>query len=295
MSRCTEHLERVLSVAIPARDILEHRVDDAEVPAWCEERGWASFLLSLEDASLRDCEAHGLATVLPSLDAAPRDLRELAHEVAAVTELPALAGTTTLAAESLRSVRLRKRAQLSGLLSAVSGMAGAAERIVDVGSGSGHFTRLSAELFERHAVGLERDPARVASAQARRGVGELATFVAVDARDGLRFGEHDLAIGLHACGELGDRLVEAAARAHCDMALVSCCLQKILAPGAERARRRRRGLELGKAQLGLTNLTAQPLRIESEHRSHHPDTRDPLALGQLLRRARRHARSRARK
>src|SRR6185369_10209551 len=132
---CLERLERVLAVALPVRDILEQRVDDAVVPACCEARGWAAFLLSLDELSLREAEAHGLPALLPKLVAAPRDLQALAREVTAATALPRLAGAVRLEAGSLRSVRLRKRAQLAGLLSAVASMADAADRIVDVGAG----------------------------------------------------------------------------------------------------------------------------------------------------------------
>jgi hypothetical protein len=261
--RCSERLERVLSVARPVRDIFEERVDEAEIPAWCEKRGWAPFLLSLDESSLVRCEARGLETVLPLLPDAPRDLRELAREVTAVTALPDLQGSTPLAEKSVSRVRYRKRAQLSRLLAAMEGMARRAERIVDVGSGSGHLTRLSAEHFGKSAVGLEREADRVASARARVKNESLATFVTMDAREGLSFYASDLAIGLHPCGELGDRLVQAAAGARCDVALVSCCLQKISAPVRAPLSTVAAGFELGKAQLGLTNLTAQPLGIEA--------------------------------
>jgi SAM-dependent methyltransferase len=280
---CTERLQRVLGVALPVRDILEQRVDDAVVPAWCSARGWAPFLLSLDDRALREAEAHGLAALLPRLHDAPKDLLALAREVTAVTALPMLAGAFRLEPESLRSVRLRKRAQLSGLLSAVASMAEAAERIVDVGAGSGHFTRLSAELFQREAVGLEQNPARVASARQRSDESGRATFVTVDARDTLQLADSDLAIGLHACGELGDRLVEAVAAASCDLALVSCCLQKISAPARASLSTPARDLTLRREHLGLTNLTAQPQGIEASIDVTIQARQTRYALGQLLR------------
>ncbi|HXK20122.1 MAG TPA: methyltransferase [Polyangiaceae bacterium] len=280
---CTERLQRVLAVALPVRDILEQRVDDAVVPAWCEARGWAPFLLSLDDAKLREGEAHGLAALLPQLTEAPHDLQSLANDVTTATALPMLAGAVRLEPESLRSVRLRKRAQLSGLLSAVANMAEAAERIVDVGAGSGHFTRLSAELFEREAVGLEHNPARVASARKRSDDDARTTFVTVDARDSLRLTTRDLAIGLHACGELGDRLVEASGAAGCDLALVSCCLQKISALERSPLSAAARTLPLRREHLGLTNLTAQPQGVESSIDVTIAARQTRYALGQLLR------------
>ena len=261
---CAQQLRRVLAVALPVRDILEQRVDEAVVPEWCAKRGWAPFLLALDERTVRSCEARGLAKVLPSLPGAPADLLELARELSAAIELPRLRGATPLTTEALRSVRFRKRAQLSGLLAAVAGMADSAERIVDVGAGSGHFTRLSADLFQRETLGLERNPERVKSAQKRALASAVtASFVAVDARDSLQFTELDLAIGLHACGELGDHLVEAAARAKCDLALVSCCLQKISSPTRRPLSNADGAPELRREHLGLTNLTAQPQGVEA--------------------------------
>jgi SAM-dependent methyltransferase len=281
---CTQRLERVLALTLPLQDILEQRVDDATVPAWCDTRGWSEFLLSLSDDAVRTAEAHGLAAALPSLANAPLDLLALASEVTAVTTLPLVAGSTALDAEALRSVRLRKRAQLSSLLAAVTPMAGVAERIVDVGAGSGHFTRLSAELFQRQTVGLEHNPARVESAKKRAQVAESrATFVTVDARSALQFSPGDLAIGLHACGELGDSLVTAAARSGCDLALVSCCLQKISLPQRTSLSSTARGLSLRREHLGLTNLTAQPQGVEASIEVTIAARRTRYALGQLLR------------
>jgi SAM-dependent methyltransferase len=277
-------LSRVLGVALPVRDILEQRVDEAVVPAWCDKRGWAAFLLELDEATVRAAEANGLAELLPSLSGAPQDLLELSREVTAAIELPRLHGATPLSTEALRSVRFRKRAQLSGLLSAVASMAEGANRIVDVGAGSGHFTRLSAELFQREALGLERNPARVESAQKRaQAAAVTASFITVDARDALTFAEQDLAIGLHACGELGDKLVEAAARARCDLALVSCCLQKISSPSRKPLSGVAETPALRREHLGLTNLTAQPQGVEASIDVTIGARQTRYALGQLLR------------
>ena len=49
---CAGRLSRVLGGALPVRDILEQRVDEAAVPAWCAKRGWAPFLLALPGALL---------------------------------------------------------------------------------------------------------------------------------------------------------------------------------------------------------------------------------------------------
>lgn len=282
--KCSQRLVRVLEVALPVRDILEQRVDTACAPEWCEARGWSSFLLSLDDDALRSAEAYGLAACLPDLAGAPRDLRELAREIMAATQLPMLARSMSLDQAALRSVGLRKRGQLSALLAAVAPMASEATRIVDVGAGSGHFTRLSAGLFQRDAVGLEQDQDRVRAARARVSFGDgRATFLAVDARNHLAFAERDLAIGLHACGELGDRVVEAAAHARCDLALVSCCLQKISTSVRAPLSHLTREVRLRREHLGLTNLTAQPQGVEASIEVTLRARQTRYALGQLLR------------
>jgi hypothetical protein len=279
----SERLRRVLGLALPLRDILEQRVEEPIAPAWCEARGWTGFLTELNDSALARCEAQGLAGELRHLPGVPVDLRELARELEAAVELPRLRGAQALAQESLRNVKLRKRAQLAGLLAGVSRMAERAERIVDVGAGVGHFTRLSAELFQRPALGLERDPARVATAQRRAGGVAGAAFVTVDARQPLDLGARDLAIGLHACGELGDRLVESAAGAACDLALVSCCLQKISPPSRRGLSRLGGHWQLPRAQLGLTNLTAQPQGVETSIEVTIAARQTRYALRRLLR------------
>lgn len=256
-------LDGVLATLRPVLDILDGRVDDVEPPAWLVTRGWVGFLLALDDDELRRCEAHGLATRLPALPGAPGDLVALARDLTAVTRLPALrVDLRAPPLPALRSVSARKREQLPALLGAVGAMAASASRIVDVGAGSGHFTRLAAEMFERETVGIDRDAGRVAAASAR--AGERARFLTLDAcREPLDLASDDLAVGLHACGELGDRLVTAAARAGCDVALVSCCLQKIAGTARAPLSRAAAGLSLRRDTLGLANLTAQPQGVEA--------------------------------
>jgi SAM-dependent methyltransferase len=254
---------RVLGTLGPVRDILDERVDDVEPPAWAVSRGWVAFLRALDDDELRRCEAYGLAARLPVIAGAPPDLLALGADLTEVTRLPALRVDPRAPLPSaLQAVSARKREQLPALLGAVGAMAESAARIVDVGAGSGHFTRLAASMFERDTVGIERDAGRVAAAVARGG--ERARFVTLDAcREPLVLGAGDLAVGLHACGELGDQLVTAAARAGCDVALVSCCLQKIPGPARAPLSRAAAELTLRRDTLGLANLTAQPQGVEA--------------------------------
>ncbi|UQA62769.1 methyltransferase [Polyangium aurulentum] len=259
-------LERALSVLVPALDIVEGRVDDDTPPAWCEARGWTGFLLSLSDDDLARCESAGLSACIGDLAGAPPSLTELALAAAEAARLPRHAALPLAPpADQLQSVPARKRLQLESLLGAVAPMAARARRIVDVGAGRGHFTRIAAESFDVDALGIEREPARV-SAAAALAEGTRALFVASDAlREDLAFAPDDLLVGLHACGELGDRMVLSAANAPCDLVLVSCCLQKIGGPARAPLSQvgARAGLVLRREALGLTNLTARPVGVES--------------------------------
>jgi SAM-dependent methyltransferase len=265
-------LVNALAVLLPAQEIVDGRVDEPEPPAWCVARAWAPFLLALSDDVLRACEERGLDVLLGAdpgaLPGAPRDLVELARAASAATRLPAIVSDEP--ALAARSVSARKRRQLPALLAAVGPMAASADRIVDVGAGSGHFTNLAADRFDRASLGIERDPARVSAANER--AADRATFVELDVqldalldmgKHALAFEATDLAVGLHACGDLGDRLVLAAAEAGCDLALVSCCFQKIR--GATRGAVSRAGaaLVLQRETLGLANLTTQPVGVEA--------------------------------
>jgi hypothetical protein len=228
--------------------------------------------------------------VLPSIPRAPATLGALARDVARATAMPRLAAAPRALDADLRSVRARKREQLPALLAAVRPMAEHAARIVDVGAGHGHFTRVAADAFDRDAVGLEREAPRVATASALAAAGSAsprARFEAFDAgREELVFAPDDLAVGLHACGALGDRLVTAAARAGADVALVSCCLQKIDAPARRPLSRRAAdgGLVLGREALGLTNLTTSAEGVETSLAATMAAREARHALAMLLRR-----------
>jgi hypothetical protein len=264
-------LTRAQETLLPVLDMVEQRVHDARAPEWCERRGWTDFLLGLGDAELARCEAEGLAFTLPSLQSVPQSLSDLARQVLQVSTLPVLeAALVQPARDDLRGVNLRKQHQLSTLLGALTKLAAQARRIVDVGAGSGHFARLSAQHFSRATLGLERDPERVARAarRAQKSAADeqqvSAQFAVIDAgSETLRLLPGDLAIGLHACGELGDTLVQAVAESGADLALVSCCLQKIRAPERVPLSRAANGFALCKDTLGLSNLTSQAIGVEA--------------------------------
>lgn len=286
-----EELTGVLRLLEPVLDIVEAPVDTPSPPRWCAERGWSEFLLALGDAELTASESGGFPALLAQRSDAPAALRELAAEVQPCTRLPALDTTDIgLPQAALRGVRERKRDQLAALLGALTPLAARAERIVDVGAGRGHLSRLAAELFQRQTLALDRDAALLRSGQERsqqHATGARATGVRfVEANIGeqaLELQPSDLAVGLHACGELGDRLVVAAAATRCDVALVSCCLQKTSAPRRLPLSRAAHGFAIRKSALGLTNLTTREGGVETSLADNLRAREARLGLRYLLR------------
>jgi SAM-dependent methyltransferase len=279
----------VLEVLLPVLDIVHQPAEDPQPPAWCRQRGWDGFLLGLGCAELELCEAHGLGALPDRTPGLPPDLARLVVDVQAVTRLPRLAPPALdLPAAALRGVSARKRQQLTLLLGAVARMATSAGRIVDVGAGSGHLARLAAELFARPTLALDRDAERIArgrllvAKRAREVAGLSVEFALADAcATPPTFRPSDLAIGLHACGELGDHLVTSAA-VGCDLALISCCPQKIRAPSRSAISRAGAGLLLRREALGLCNLSARPEGVETSSKSNVLARETRYALRQLL-------------
>src|SRR5262249_55662570 len=155
-------------------DVVIGRVDGPEPPAWCTARGWAPFLLGLDDDELARCETEGLAARMGALRAAPDDLVGVTRDVADAVRLPRLAEPASAAARAGASAS--KRVHIAALVGAVRPMAAHARRIVDVGAGRGHFTRIAAAAFACEALGLERDAGQVATASAFAGEASFSVF-----------------------------------------------------------------------------------------------------------------------
>lgn len=289
-SSASERLRETLGVLTPVLDIVRAPVEDAEPPAWCVRRGFAEFLLSLDERELRACEEGGLEIGLRDVAGAPRELLALAETVREVTALPRLGvPALSLPPAALRGVPERKREQLGALLGAAAPLAAFAARVVDVGAGSGHLARLSAELFQRETLAIERDGQRIRTAHRRteqraQAVGALAVhFTAAHVGpERLELERSDLAVGLHACGELGDRLVLAAAAARCDLLLCSCCFQKISSPERTMLSRTGGSVALKKSVLGLANLTSQETGVEASLSDNLRARQARVALRRLL-------------
>lgn len=270
-SEVAHALDQALSLWGHFVDVATGRVTDPGARGWWDERGWASFLHGLSDREVERAEACGLSALLTARTDAPTTLRQLAQAAAAVEArvgaLPRPARVSPATGPAPLAVPLRKRDQILALLGGLAVAEQRYERVVDVGSGRGHFTRRAAAVLRVPAVGIERDAARVA--EARRLALGTATFIQADAlTDDLGLAPGDLLVGLHACGELADRALIAALEAGSDAALVSCCLQKIRASARPplSVRAREAGFCPDRAVLGLSNLSPRALGVEVDLR-----------------------------
>jgi SAM-dependent methyltransferase len=262
MPPVAEDLRRALQVLLPAMDLV-HARDPSPDPG--DARGWGSFLTDLDDPAVTFAESHGLAALLDRAPDAPRDLADLARDVTALRGITPPLENPSAQPFTAPNIKARKGMQLDALLRALRPMALRAARVVDVGAGSGHLTRLAAARFDADPIGVERDAERVSFARALA-AGTRARFEQRDVlREPLALRPDDLAVGLHACGALGDHLVAESAAAGASVALVSCCLQKI--PGETRealsSQGRAAGLVLPREVLGLSNVSERAEGVEA--------------------------------
>jgi SAM-dependent methyltransferase len=276
-----ERLREVWSLLSAHQDVLSGRVVGPEPPAWSEVRSWTPYLLNLADHRLELFEVEGLASGIKGDASAPPTLHTLATAIQSWTDFPL---PVVDPGPLLRKASPRKRAQVAALVTAARRLA-PPRRVVDVGAGQGHLTRELARELDVPAMGIERNPANVAEAERLR-EGEQAGFVVQETdAERLRFTPGDLVVGLHACGGLGDALVQAAARDGVDVLLVNCCLQKV-GDGPRlpvSALGRELGLEVPRELLGLTNLLSRRTLVEKNPQQVMAGRQTRYALRLLLR------------
>lgn len=243
--------------------MVDGRVSDPIVPAWCASRGWDAFLLGLTREQVEACEA-GPATWLRDCAQAPTTLRELARAVIDVTAVPDLGARALQSQLAMTSVRERKRIQIRALVEALRFVATRSDRVVDVGCGAGHLTRIVAQQWERGAVGLERNHDLVAQAAELARLAQVEFQVCDVFQQQIAVHPGDFVVGLHACGEVADIGLRAAASAGASAAFVSCCLQKVrgdVRPALSQQGQRGQ-LNLSRDVLGLSNLSSRRMGVE---------------------------------
>ncbi len=248
MTPAIAELRRVSRVLVEHADVLEHRVREPDPPEWCRTRGWTEFLAALSEEDLNEAETLGLDAVA---DGAPQSLLALCRASAELAA-PFRGEELVRAVPDAEGVKRRKSAQIALLLDECRLRFPAARRIIDVGAGNGHLTRVLAAKLGIVALGMDRDPARIATASALGG----ARFSVADGDSDFGAGLGDLVVGLHACGALGDALVRRAASGSASVFLVSCCPHKT--PLDKRPALSRAGAELGldlsRVALGVANI-----------------------------------------
>ena len=286
MTPIAARFERLLAILDEAGDVIEGRVHEPVAPAWCESRGWTQWLLALDEGALARAEESSLATIADTLPDVPPSLGALAARVREATEL--LEAGVRAEPRALRRANERKRAQVATLAALCREHVRAARRVVDFGAGHGHLTRELAVALGVDAVGIDHDAARVEIAErlAEEMPRSQARFDRVDAlREHVALERDDFVVGLHACGALGDAIVEAAAASGASALLVSCCLHKraedARAPLSSRGRRA--GFALRREHLGLGNLGDRFVGIEHDLDRAMADREVRRALFLLLR------------
>lgn len=210
--------------------------------------------------------------------------------IAEVTTLPTLVASGPARAPG-PGASARKSAQIDAFAQQVLPLAQAARRVVDVGSGHGHLTRAIAERIALPVLGLERDRT-LARRAVQLAAEEGPSFAVRDVlAEGLPIAAGDCVIGLHACGELGDAIVQAAVSGGArSLALVGCCLQKrrspTRAPLVAGALRTGQGppeaLHLPREVLGLSNLSARDQGVEASRAENLEGRQRRVALHRLL-------------
>jgi SAM-dependent methyltransferase len=277
--------EAAARLVVENRDLLDGRPGASdEPPRPLGTRGWAAFLLSLDDGELAAIETRGHDAPWPART--PTELRALVERAAAVCTMPVLAAPSVPSRPARRGETPRKHVQVEAFATLVAPLAARARSVVDVGSGHGHMTRDLAERIPGPVRGLERDPALAGRARALSS-GASPVFAVTDVlRDGLALTDGDCVVGLHACGELGDLMVASVSRYRgATLALVGCCAQKRQQPTRAplfTAAGLPEGLDLPRGLLGLSNLAAGDEGVEATRAENLAARERRLALNRLL-------------
>jgi hypothetical protein len=275
---------RAVTLLDDAKDVVLSRVE-AMSPGWAETRGWQAYLLGISEADLERADTEGIAAWFLGDAACPTSLRELAERTAELTSLvPVPLGDPPTV--NFPFMNVRKRGQVAAILRVLRESFPALSEIVDVGAGRGQLTTQASSALSVTAVGLERDPERVAVATAL--AGDLPVrFVTADVLSptenpllSMPPDAHRLLMALHGCGELADALVTAAVATRAAVLLLACCPQKIR--GQQRTALMPGGPTWPREILGLANVMARTQGIEGDLKQALATKKSRLALRYML-------------
>jgi hypothetical protein len=161
-------LSRALEFLEEYADVVVGRVASVSPPAFVEARGWDAFLGALSESDLERAETDAAAFLLSARDAPP-SLRRFVAASVEVTRLERLEPEERPVSKRERQVKQRKSSQIEALVSLLKGLAAEVDRIVDVGTGMGHLSRIASERWQRGALGLRaRACVRVCRGEAAR-------------------------------------------------------------------------------------------------------------------------------
>jgi hypothetical protein len=271
---------RVVALLAESRALIVERWDGR----WAEERGWRQYLLSIGESDLERADTQGIATWFAGDPSCPPSLRQLAERTLAVTtSIPRL--TEQAPPVDLPFMNVRKRSQAAAILRLLREAFPHVSEIVDVGAGRGQLTTQAASTLSVPALGLERDPDRVATARVLAGAVPVR-FITTDVLSAeqpllsLPVLPGRLLMALHGCGQLGDALVTAAVATRAGVLLLGCCPQKIR--GAQRCALVPEGPAFPRAVLGLANVLARSEGVEGNLLSALALKEARLALRELL-------------
>jgi hypothetical protein len=253
---------RVVALLAESRALIVERWDTR----WAQERGWCQYLLEIGESDLERADTQGIAACFAADPRCPPSLRQLAERTLAVTtSIPQLPDQSP--AVDIPFTNARKRAQVAAILRLLRESFPRVSEIVDVGAGRGQLTTQAASALSVPALGLERDPDRVAMARALAGAVPVR-FITTDVLSteqpllSLPVLPGRVFMALHGCGQLSDALVTAAVATRASVLLLGCCPQKIRGP--QRCALVPDGPAFPRAVLGLANVLARREGVEGD-------------------------------
>jgi hypothetical protein len=190
----------------------------------------AQWLRGLTDEAIDGLEANPSFT-----EDAPTMLRELAASIAALTQIPALEGTPIASLRSRkgwRHVPGRKQAQIRAFTEVIVPLLPTDTPLVDWCAGKGHLGRILGRVTGRPVTCIEHQgPLCDAGARIAAADGVHCDFMTGDVLNPQATTPLDtnaVMLGLHACGQLTDRLLEHVVTQKLEhVAFASCCYHRL--------------------------------------------------------------------